>query len=83
MTRARTMLAYFPETTTEPHATFADNGIPALYVTGVHSTTDDIRLQFRPSDLAEAVRYLRQLAAVATDLADQCQDAIAKAVLEG
>jgi hypothetical protein len=40
-----------------------------------------VDLTLMPDDPAAAVRYLRQLAAVATDLADEVQDATVKAVL--
>lgn len=42
-----------------------------------------LKVQFSPTDPEAAIRYLRQLAAVATDLADQVQDRVARAVLEG
>lgn len=65
------------------HASDYGNWIPALYLTDHLGT---MAIQWQPNELPEAVRYLRELAAVATDLADQVQkqleDATVEAVLQ-
>lgn len=55
-------------------------GIPVVELTA-HPYRGE--LSFNPADPEGSIRYLRQLAAVATDLADQVQDKVAGAVLEG
>ena len=50
-------------------------GIPVVeFISGV-------QIQFRPHDPEGTIRYLRQLAAVATDLADLVEHKAAEAVL--
>lgn len=55
-------------------------GIPVVELTRHPFNAE---LSFNPADPEGSIRYLRQLAAAATDLADQVQDAVAGAVLEG
>ena len=77
-------IAYLPDPGVEPRATFLpqDDPIPAIYLSRTFDSTS-LRIQFDAKDPGDAIRYLRQLAAVATDLADQVQDHAAGAVLGG
>ena len=78
-------ITYFPSEKDHPHGSIGGNNT-ALHLPG-RSSVQGLALQFSwPSDGELAVRYLRELAAVATDLADQVQrrieDETVKAVLE-
>lgn len=76
---------YTPTADVEPtsHITAYDGhpvGIPVLDLAPRYSA-DVVKLHFNYADPSDTIRYLRQLAAVATDLADQVEHAAAEAVL--
>lgn len=53
--------------------TYRDSiGIPVVSFTG-DIGSDTVSVQMNPDDPHDAIRYLRQLAAVATDLADEVE----------
>lgn len=67
-------VSYLPDPGVEPRGTFGPSAIPAIYLTRQYDGLD-LRIQFDPNDPAETIRYLRELAAVAADLADQVEKA--------
>lgn len=71
---------YLPDPGVEPTSSFEAEGnrIPAIQLSREWSGTY-MQVQLSPDDPADAVRYLRQLAAVATDLADQVENAAKEA----
>jgi hypothetical protein len=75
---------YCPEPDAEPVAElhpFGETvGIPAVYLGG-HDSAHTVQVSLHPRDPAGSIRYLRQLAAAATDLADKVERAAAEAVL--
>lgn len=76
---------YFPSEHDHPTGSIGRNNVALRFES--MGTFQDLTLQFsHPDEDALAVRYLRELAAAATDLADQVQkgmeDATAEAVLQ-
>lgn len=80
-TKAYVQCTYMPDPDAEPAGTLNPSrsgaGIPVLRL---HQDYGSFSVQFDPDDPAAAIRYLRQLATVATDLADQVQAADAEGV---
>lgn len=79
-------LALIPDENDSPYGRMCGSAsnIPAIDFAGPYRSGGT--MQFQPGELHVALRYLRELAAVATDLADQVQtrleDETVKAVLE-
>lgn len=72
MSGAHVHITYFPTETDRPYGTIGDNNV-ALHVTR-SASYQSLTLQFSyPADDASAIRYLRALAAAATDLADDLE----------
>lgn len=68
-------VAYLPDPGVEPRATYRppNDPIPAVYLSRQWAGPD-LKIQFDPKTPADTVRYLRQLAAAAADLADQVEN---------
>jgi len=76
--------SYTPTENVEPTSRispYADSiGIPILNLAPRYGM-DDVKLHFNHADPSDTIRYLRRLAAVAADLADQVEHKAAEAVL--
>lgn len=78
---AHVSITYWPTTSDRPQPSIHSN-IVALRLAAL-SSYQGVQLQFSPGDDQNALRYLRELAGVATDLADQVQRKLEDETVKG